>query len=877
MQYKSTICLLTFMLACFLLNSQVLETFSDGDFTNDPAWTGDESQFIITDDFMLRSAGNEITGSNAQIYLSTPSMLINNTQWEFFVNPRAATSSNNLMDVFLTSDSARLTGNNRGYFVRIGGTPDEVALFRKDGTGNPTYVIQGVSGLVSSSSTNPFRVKVLRETGGNWTLYADKGGSGTAYELVGTATDMTYTNTQYFGLVVRYSNANRERYFFDDIYVGEIIVDDIPPELLSIKVLDVNRVELLFSENVDPASAGDTEHYSANNGLGEPVSAQRSTTDHARVVLQFGPSFQEGLGNTLSVSGVRDIAGNPSPARQMGFLYYKAKPYDIVFNELMPDPDPPVMQPNVEYFELYNRTPYPVNLDGWLIVTGTTVRNLPDVTLHPDSFIVLTTVAGAALFGDSIAVAGVQGFSALTNSGATLTLRDRDETVIATVIYSDAWYGDATKRNGGWSLERVSPDMPCAGAGNWLASVSPTGGTPGKRNSVYSPVQDTEAPKIERVVITASDVLRVFFTESVQLSSFLDPQLYRINDGSVVSVLEVTAFPPDFRSVQLTLSANIEAGVDYQLTVLPDVKDCAGNPLNTTVKGRFAVPQPALSGDIVINEILSNPKDGGFDFVELYNRTNKIIDLATLQLSSYDTIMDELKDIDLIAPEGFLFYPGEYIVLSENTIGVSSFYNNPGPEAFWQMEDFPAYNNNDGIVVLSRISDGMLIDKVVYSSSMHYALLNSFKGISLERIHYDRPSDDKTNWNSAASSVGYATPGYRNSQFSPVTESSAGTVTISPEMFSPDNDGYEDVVSIAYEFESPGFTGSITIYDSNGRLVKRLVRNQLLGMSGVFSWNGINEENEKARIGIYIVYLDAFTLDGKTAKIKKTCVLAGRL
>jgi flagellar hook assembly protein FlgD len=102
-------------------------------------------------------------------------------------------------------------------------------------------------------------------------------------------------------------------------------------------------------------------------------------------------------------------------------------------------------------------------------------------------------------------------------------------------------------------------------------------------------------------------------------------------------------------------------------------------------------------------------------------------------------------------------------------------------------------------------------------------------------------------------------------------------MAIAPEVFSPDNDGYDDILSIGYEFKGPSYTGSVTIYDSNGRLVKYLVRNKLLGTEGNFSWNGINEENEKARIGIYVVYLEAFDLNGNVVKLKKAAVLGGRL
>jgi hypothetical protein len=53
--------------------------------------------------------------------------------------------------------------------------------------------------------------------------------------------------------------------------------------------------------------------------------------------------------------------------------------------------------------------------------------------------------------------------------------------------------------------------------------------------------------------------------------------------------------------------------------------------------------------------------------------------------------------------------------------------------------------------------------------------------------------------------------------------------------------------------------------------------NELLGTSGTFSWDGINENNEKSAIGIYIIYIETFNLKGEVKKFKKTCVLGGHL
>ena len=149
-------------------------------------------------------------------------------------------------------------------------------------------------------------------------------------------------------------------------------------------------------------------------------------------------------------------------------------------------------------------------------------------------------------------------------------------------------------------------------------------------------------------------------------------------------------------------------------------------------------------------------------------------------------------------------------------------------------------------------------------------------GVSLERIDFDRSTDDPTNWNSAAESAGFATPGKSNSQLFK-GENSDELITIAPEIFSPDEDGFEDVLNISYNLPGPSFVGNITVFDVKGRMIKQLLINEYLSTEGVISWNGTNELNEKSPIGIYIIYSEFYNEDGEIIKSKKTCTLATQL
>jgi hypothetical protein len=171
--------------------------------------------------------------------------------------------------------------------------------------------------------------------------------------------------------------------------------------------------------------------------------------------------------------------------------------------------------------------------------------------------------------------------------------------------------------------------------------------------------------------------------------------------------------------------------------------------------------------------------------------------------------------------------------------------------------------------------DSVIIDGFSYSSEMHFPLLNETEGVSLERLSPSRATNEKSNWHSASEPSGFATPAYKNSQSNEISANEA--VYLEPELFSPDNDGHEDVLNIHYSFNQPGAVCSIQIFDSKGYLIRSLVQNELLGIEGSFSWDGINQSKEKARIGIYVVLFSGYFISGETFRIKKSCVLGGKL
>jgi hypothetical protein len=409
----------------------------------------------------------------------------------------------------------------------------------------------------------------------------------------------------------------------------------------------------------------------------------------------------------------------------------------------------------------------------------------------------------------------------------------------------------------------------------WVCKYTSSNATKFYLDDVYvgAMIQDTTPPLIVEAAVITTTQLDVQFNEQVDSVTTQNINSYSVNDG-IGAPLSAQRDVSDFTLVHLSFATAFQNSVLYALTV-SNISDLSGNAItNSTVN--FCIPEVAQPGDIIINEILYNPFTGGEDFVELYNRSSKIINLKTLNIASGDYDTQVLDDINGITTENIYLLPGHYALLSESPAVVMAEYNCPSQDVFVAVASMPAYNIDRDIAAITDAASLTVIDWLSYSDSWQFPLLNSSKGVSLERINPQKPTQDSTNWHSAAESVGFATPGYRNSQYSE-SSGNGSEILIAPEIFSPDNDGHNDVTNINYQFDAGGYTANVTIFDSRGRHVRKLVSSELLGISGSFTWDGVNDKHEKASIGIYIVFVEVFRLDGSVKSFKKTCVLASRL
>lgn len=1104
------------------MGQNISDDFEDGDFSSNPTWLGDTDNFIVNDQEELQLMADG--GGESVIYINAATA--DSTQWEFFVKQEFSPSTSNFLRVVLRADNANIDGEFNGYFLKIGGesgNDDAIELYRNDGT-SEVLLFRGEDGdAAGDPSGGRFRVTVNEV--GEWDIEADYTGV-TDFNLLGTVEDNTYTQGQFFGFHCTYTSTRSDKFFFDDVQIGPLFVDETPPNLLEATALGATEIEVVFNEALNQVSAEDLANYTIDNGIDQPAEAQLQA-DLTRVVLTISQPLESGTTYQLTATDVADASGNVSDEQEVEFFYVEPSIGEfkqVVINEIFADPTPVVNLPEVEYLEIFNTTDLYFELENWTLVNTETDRALSSFLLEPDQLLILCDADDQELFEDFGPVMGIESFTALSNSGDSLTLLNEESSIIDRVVYTNDWYNDPIKEEGGYSLELINPFTACSGPENWSGSNNLSGGTPGEQNSIFDDTPDTEPPVLEDYMVLNSTQLVLEFSEVMDENSLMNgsynwsqdintidvlpgpdllsalitvsspletgvnyelslsgqtdcegneiqntslailigefplygeliiseimvdpnpaqaladaeyfelvntgkraielsglalndipflsgqvlfpgeylvcvddenaelyPDAYHIEDlgatyftnsgrelillnqlgeqldrvnytdawyndpdksdggfslerknlseicraeqnwtaseatqggtpGEVNSVftiendntppelltilvddaqslrlvfnepldslsvpdislvfepelgvLDIESVAPEYRSIRVNLTQKILMGIVYTLS-LQNVSDCSGNSIASKEEFQFGLPEPGLPADIVINEVLFNPRTGGSDFVEVVNVSQKVVSIQSWRLQNQEEVTD------VITEEPISMLPGQYLVLTRHSENIFLEYPSSIRENFLEMDDTPAFNNGDGSVILLN-PQLEVIDRFNYNESYHFELLNSVKGVSLERLSFTRSTNDPGNWLSASEQVGFATPGYLNSQYNPEGTSS-GFFELEREVFSPDNDGFQDVLLINYEMAKSGAVATVKIFDRRGRQVRDLSNNLFLGTEGTITWDGITDSGTKARIGPHIIYIDVFTADGLTETKKLPCIVAGKL
>ncbi len=845
--------------AAFLSFGQIDENFNDGEITSNPTWTGSISNFIINSSLQLQSS-NTLAAST---FITSNHNLqdIDGKEWHFWIKQAFSPSANNYAKIYLTSNNSDLSVHPDGYYLQFGetGSQDAIRLFKEENTVS-TQILAGNLGQIATSFA--LSVKVIREATGDWKLFVDPAG-GDQYVLQASANDPSNLVGSYFGLQTTYTVSNANKFYFDNIYVGPKIVDLVAPQIISASAITQTQVDILFNEPLDLTSVQTTSNYSFSPShaiSNAQIDASNSSLIH---VLLSNP-LVNGTTYTVTTNGIADVNGNAGMNQQTNFSYFVSETPikgDLIITEFMADPSPIVGLPEVEFVEIYNKSQKYFNLNGWKVGDASGNGTIQSAWIGPGEYKILCASSSLTYYPSALSVSS---FPSLNNSGDVVKLLNNNGLLIDSLNYTDAWYKDEVKKEGGYTLERIQLNDPCSSEDNWKASSNSLGGTPEAVNSVNDTLPDSQKPNLYAIFPLNSTEIQITFNEGMDSTSLMNSILNFSPALNVAQILVNGQYP---NSYSITTTSAIIPSTIYSIQI-ENVADCWGN--QTDLIGHFALPEIAVKGDLFINEILFNPLTGGSDFVEVYNNSNKIIDLQNWQFGNFanDTISNQ-KAIN----SQFLIGKGEYAVISKDTNFLKWNYPATIPSQMIQS-DLPSYNIDSSTVYL--IFNDEIMDKVSYSEKWHFELIDDPKGKSLERISVLAASSDSTNWHTASEGIGFATPGGKNSQYQP--NQASGDFSFTSKVISPDNDGYEDVLQINYEMKEASMVGSITIYDDEGRIVRKLAKNELLATKGQFIWDGISDDQSKANIGTHIAVFEVFNLNGSSVFLKKQAfVVAGKL
>jgi len=498
----------------------------------------------------------------------------------------------------------------------------------------------------------------------------------------------------------------------------------------------------------------------------------------------------------------------------------------------------------LEWIELYADSSGATSLDNYVITINDSIVTLPSsIDMPSGSYLVLcrklVSADGTASFegrwGDS---SGVWGDCEVEQEIATPVVADfklRNDAGIIQILQNDVVVSQLTWPNAGddgKSWERLEPVSDSV-----VPSVAGCGSTPGRLNSLTPVAYDLAVARVYATVrsgLTAITITVANRGRQAILYSTLDLSFV---GGGLIESFAVENLPPGDSIVLVGQYAL--PGMRAELTArLPDDDREANNFVVFYAPGGEFPP-------VHVTEIMADPDgDNDNEWIEVRNihyenvdlRDWKVGDFLKLCLVSDTSLILALDERLVIGADGALFrdaYPAYDGLLAE-------------PSCWAQL-------NNGGDTVIFQDPFGLEADRIGYADLPE-------SGHTLCRGE-DQYAD---RWGPSEESGG--SPGRPNAVLF-ASDDSRLSLTVEPELFSPDGDGLDDstLISIAAP-EMDQF--ELRIYDREGRVVHRFDTDNVRRNS--YTWRGCAERGRRLPIGLYIVY---FEVPG-IGSIKKPVVIA---
>ena len=844
--------------------AQFADSFSDGDFYSNPTWAGDSTAFKINTQNQLQLNSSSASTSSLTTALSITG--IDTIEWDLYIEQSFAPSSQNYSRFYLIADQSNLSSSLNGYFLQFGesGTNDAISLYKQLGT-NSVLIGKGVSGKIASAFG--VTIKVIYYPSGLFEIYTDyTGGNNCQFEF--SATDNFSLYQGYLGWRCTYTISNATSFYLDNIYLGPLIKDTIPPTAVDAAFINDSIFKIDFSES--------TFGFTLSNHL-QLISATNSVdsifvnSDSSKFEFRLHQHVNSGEVIQVKLFNVADLFFNLSDTITISLTYIKceyAHPGDLVINEIMCNPSGANNLPNVEYIEVFNNSNKFIATNNLFITDFSATGILGNDTIFPHAYKVYSSSAGKSLLQSyGINAIAITNFPTLNNDGDQIQLKDSSQ-IIDEVYYNTSFYNNDFKNQGGWSIEKIQPDYLCANTKNWSASCDVRGGSPGLLNCNNSLLIDNELPEIRSIYVVDSNHLSIVFTEEINTANFNVNNFVIDNSIFPDAILIEKTFT---NQVILILNISFLTNEIHTLKITNPIFDCNGNLLQGDFKYNFGVGVSPVKGDLIFNEVLFNPAINCGDFIEVYNISDKIISLKNVCCSRRNSLTNQIEYNLKITSNDLTIMPHAYSLLINEDYDFIRCYPNIKRQ-FTINYLLPTMNDDEGKLVLLD-GNALIIDELYYSAKQHSQLLTNVEGVSLERVCFNVSTNDYDNWKSASFSVGYATPTEKNSQAINQGETSEAVI-ITPSTISPDGDGFDDNTLIEINNSNAALWGSLIIMDSNGNKVRELLNSELIGTHNKLIWDGTDKNKQLLASGIYILFAEIVNERGDVKIVKMPIVIA---
>jgi hypothetical protein len=798
----------------FCSYGQLFDSFSSAELFESNRWGGDTDHFLLTASGLRLSRELSVT-ANYTSYLSTSVETAGIVAWEADVTLDFNPSAYNNARFYLLADAANLADAAESWYVQLGGTKDEVALYRQEGS-KRTVIIRSDS-LLSANSGNRIIVRVELQEGK--LLLGTRGADDNFFYLEGETEAPDLPSSTYVGWLCRYTKTFADKYWLHSVTLsGETLFD---------------------SSDSDDGSTDNAGDGDGDSGDGEGDGSDGNDGD-----------------------GSDDSEPLPSyPAPRYG---------QIVITEIMANPKNAVGLPEAEYVELHNRTDSTLSLDSCTYIYNEKRLPLPARSLGPGAYAILCAEADAATFGPTVDVIPLASFPQLANSGKLIYLENADGELLHAVAYSDAWYGSTSLKKGGHSLEAADVGLLFADSTTWSASTAAAGGTPGAPNSLDASAFAAPSPHLLRHAMAADGSLTLAFSQPVDANRLASIFVAASGEASV----EATDYPLN-RTFSVALADDVIS--DYASVSLSGLTSVDGLPLLDAGTLRFGNADSAEAGDIVINELLwQPPTEASVPFVELYNASDKLIDLASLSLATADA--DSLITRRYpIATEATLLEPDGYALVSLAPLPLFDYYGYEATPRIIVADALPPLAETEGNIALLD-GNGTVIDRLDYSTAMHSLTTASPVGVSLERRDPLSPASLRGNWTSGSLTTRGATPGRANAALGTevVADPSREELLVGDASFallrpylSLGEDPAAAELTLLYRLDEADVRLMATLYNATGVTAARFACGEsLAGAEGELAWGATWRGDRTNKTGIYLLLLEYTAPSGKTGKVK---------